>query len=356
MPAIFSSPVITSLAGLLFALGGLLLVVLGMRSASTTEDAVRLREYVMEESLGAFGPVPRLTFRQAELAGSLRNRLVTPVFRRVGRLLGSLTPTRLIGDLQRQLAAAGNPLGLGPREFYSLRLICGVVGIVLAFVIFRGGITQRPLATAQRPLAATASARATQASAAPSINFSSLVGSAIAVYGGLYLPKVWLRGRVKARQVTIRKSLPDALDMLSVCADAGLGFDQALQRVSERWKTPLGAEFGRVVAEMQMGVQRQAALHNLADRVNVTELNSFVAVIVQSDQLGMSIVQTLRAQAEQMRVERRHRAQEEARKAPLKMLFPMLLFIFPSMFAVILGPAIPQINAFFVTLRETVNR
>ena len=161
--------------------------------------------------------------------------------------------------------------------------------------------------------------------------------------------------RSQVRVLSPRYRLPAAVQ-LGGRADAGLGFDQALQRVSERWKTPLGLEFGRVVAEMQMGVGRQAAMRNLADRIEVAELSSFVAVIIQSDQLGMSIVQTLRAQAEQMRVERRQRAQEEARKAPLKMLFPMLMFIFPAMMAVVIGPAVPQIVQFFATLRATVAR
>jgi tight adherence protein C len=139
-----------------------------------------------------------------------------------------------------------------------------------------------------------------------------------------------------------------------VCADAGLGFDQALQRVSERWRTPLGLEFARVVSEMQMGVGRQQALRNVAHRLDVNELSSFVAIIIQSDKMGMSITDTLRSQAEQMRIERRHRAQEEARKAPLKMLFPMLFLIMPSLLAVVIGPTIPGFISLFETMRNTV--
>jgi len=157
------------------------------------------------------------------------------------------------------------------------------------------------------------------------------------------------RGPARRRD-SIGKGLPDALDMLSVCVEAGLGFDQALQRVSEHWKTPLGAELGRVVAEIGMGVPRRQALRNLAERVDIEHLASFVAVILQSDQLGMSITDTLHAQAEQMRIERRFRAQELARKMPLKMLFPLLLLIFPALFAVILGPTIPVLADFFSTL------
>jgi len=340
--------VVTSLVGFVFAAGGVLLVAFGLRFASATEDASRLREYVLEETVGPAAYAPRLAFRQVELAGSIRTRLFVPIFRRLGRIFGGLTPRRLVDDLQRQLAMAGSPLGLGPREFYGLRMISILVGLGVAFMLLRGLAPQSRPAAPLQPGAVTRQAT-TQVTA--SQRFTNLAGGLVAVYVGFYFPKRWLRGRIRRRQTVIRKSLPDALDMLSVCADAGLGFDQALQRVSERWKTPLGLEFARVVAEMQMGVQRQAALRNLADRVDVTELSSFVAVIIQSDQLGMSIVQTLRSQAEQMRVERRHRAQEEARKAPLKMLFPMLLFIFPAMLAVIVGPAVPQIREFFRTIR-----
>jgi tight adherence protein C len=160
-------------------------------------------------------------------------------------------------------------------------------------------------------------------------------------------PILWLRMMVRSRQDKIRKGLPDALDMLSVCADAGLGFDQSLQRVSEHWSTAIGLELGRVVAEMEMGSSRREALRNLADRLDVSELSSFVSVIIQSEQLGMSISETLHAQAEQMRIERRFRAQEQARTIPIKMLVPLAFLIFPAILAVILGPAIPQILDLF---------
>jgi tight adherence protein C len=349
--------IVVSLISLVVVAGGLLLLVFGLNVATTTEESVRLRDYVSEPMDQERQPAaPALTFRRAELAGSLRTRLIRPWLKQIGRLLGRFTPARMVDDLRRQLTMAGNPLGLGPREFYGLRLLTTLVGIAFAFGIVRNGLNP----PAQPPQAARPSAAASSAARPPGltlpISMPQLAGAGVALYLGLFLPKRLLRGRIQARQTRIRKSLPDALDMLSVCADAGLGFDQALQRVSERWKTPLGLEFGRVVGEMQMGVGRQAAMRNLADRIEVTELSSFVAVIIQSDQLGMSIVQTLRAQAEQMRVERRQRAQEEARKAPLKMLFPMLMFIFPAMLAVVVGPAVPQIVQFFATLRATVGR
>jgi tight adherence protein C len=177
-----------------------------------------------------------------------------------------------------------------------------------------------------------------------------MIGAVITLYVGVMGPSVWLSRKVRKRQDVIRKGLPDALDMLSVTAQAGLGFDQSLQRVNEYWKTPVGEEFGRVVSEMEMGVSRRVALRNMADRLDVAELSSFVAVIIQSDQLGMSIADALHSQAEQMRIERRFRAQEAARKVPLKMLFPMLLLIFPAMLAVVCGPSIPLLSDFFKAL------
>jgi tight adherence protein C len=131
--------------------------------------------------------------------------------------------------------------------------------------------------------------------------------------------------------------------MLNICVGAGLGFDAALSRVSEQWRTPLADEFNRVVAEIRLGKTRRQALLDLARRTEVMELENFVATIVQADQLGVSIAKVLRTQAEQMRILRRQRAEEQARQASIKLLFPLVFMIFPSLLAVLLGPAIPKI-------------
>jgi tight adherence protein C len=282
--------------------------------------------------------------RRLDLSESFVKRIFMPWIKQIGRLFGRLTPKGMFDELRHQLALAGHPLGLGPREFYGFRLVFTLVGFWLAYLMLRGGITP-PVSTASvglsGPLPTTSS----------SLGLFRLIGSGLALVICTYLPKTWLRRSVRKRKQAIRKGLPDALDMLSVCAEAGLGFDQSLQRVGDHWKTPLGAEFTRVVTEMGMGIPRRTALRNLADRLNVHELSSFVAVILQSDQLGMSITDTLHAQAKQMRIERRFQAQEQARKMPLKMLFPLLLLMFPAMFAVILGPMIPVLGELFYTLR-----
>ncbi|RPI32246.1 MAG: type II secretion system F family protein [Chloroflexota bacterium] len=164
------------------------------------------------------------------------------------------------------------------------------------------------------------------------------------------MPKVWLDRKVRFRQNKVRRGLPDALDMLSVCSSAGLGFDQSLKRVSEYWDTPVGAEFGRVITEIEMGLSRREALRNLSDRLEVAEVSSFVSFILQTEQLGLSISDTLHSLADQMRIERRLRAQEQAQKVPTKMLFPMVFLIFPALMALILGPVVPTMVEFFANI------
>jgi tight adherence protein C len=301
---------------------GLLFLVLSLRWLSTDEMSRRLQEFVKEPIKEPTAWDTALTVRKRELSGSFANRILLPGFKTLGRLLGRLTPKSTLKTLGHQLVIAGNPLGLGAREFYGLRLAFLFLGFWLVFLILRPGLTTQ-----------------------------RLLLSLVTLYVAGYFPKTWLRGRVRARQNKVRKGLPDALDMLSVCAEAGLGFDQSMQRVSEYWKTPVGLEFGRVIREMEMGLSRQEALRNLAERLDIAELSSFVAVIIQSDQLGMSIADTLQAQAKQMREERRFRAQEQARKVPLKMLFPMMLLILPAMFAIVLGPTIPTLSEFFNSLK-----
>jgi len=312
-----------SVAALVLILAGIIIILLAMRALTTDAMARRLQQYVALQPAANPTPTELSGVRKSELAGSFRERVVLPGFRRVAGVFGRFTPASSLESLEKQLAIAGRPLGLGPREFYGLRIIFSLLGIWLAFLILRQELT-----------------------------LNRMTMALLVLYIGLFLPRVWLSRRVRQRQDRIRKGLPDALDMLSVCVDAGLGFDQALLRVSEYWKTPVGIEFGRVVAEMEMGVPRAQALRNLSERLDVLELSSFVAVIIQSDQLGMSIADTLRSQAQQMRIERRFRAQEQARKVPLKMLFPMLLLIFPAMLAVICGPVIPILVRFFATLRS----
>jgi len=300
---------------------GALVMILAMRTFTVNELSRRLNDFVAVQTPGLSAAPQQATIRRTDLSGSFRTRMLEPFMQQIGGLFGRFMPASSIDSLEHQLNIAERPYGLGPREFYGLRIVFMILGILAAFYISQRGSGPIYIAAA-----------------------------ALTAYVGIFGPGVWLKRRVRKRQDRIRKGLPDALDMLSVTAEAGLGFDQSLQRVSEYWKTPVGVEFGRVVAEMEMGVSRQQSLRNMADRLDIPELSSFVAVIIQSDQLGMSIADALHAQAQQMRIERRFRAQEAARKVPLKMLFPMMLLIFPAMLAVVCGPSIPILSDFFQAL------
>jgi tight adherence protein C len=339
------------LLGYIIAVGGILFFLLGIQMNTVNEVSKRLRDYV-EDSPGKPRILPLTTeIRQAELKGSFRRRILEPWIAKITDFLGSLTPGNLSRSLENDLMIAGNPFGLTPRGFYFVRMGSTLVGFLLAFVMVRAAIAPDPTVVEGIAIPVTGSGSDVQSTSPnPMI---MLVWAAFALLIFTNLPKTWLRRKARRRKAEITRAMPDALDMLSVCADAGLGFDQSVQRVSEAWDTSLSNEFARVVAEMGMGLPRHEALRNFADRVNVPDVSSFVAVILQSDQLGMSITQTLHAQAKQMRIERRFRAQEQARKMPLKMLFPLLLFIFPSMFAVILGPMVPVLAELFDTLRNS---
>ena len=157
---------------------------------------------------------------------------------------------------------------------------------------------------------------------------------------GYTLPEFWLGGRVRKRQHAILLQIPDALDLLTISVRAGLGFDAALGKVVEKLQGPLTEEFRRALAEVRVGKARREALRDIVPRTEVGPLTNFISAIIQAEQLGVSISKVLQVQSEQLRIERRQRAEEQAAKAPIKMLFPLVGCIFPSLFIVILGPAI----------------
>lgn len=300
---------------------GITIFILNIRWLRAGSLKQRLVQYVEIPLEGLQDRSIGIRIQPRTITGSFISRIITPTIRGVGGLFGRITPSGSIENLAKKLLIAGNPLGLGAREYYGISMASTLLGVYLAFLLIQRGTT--------------------------AINVLLSILVLILLY---FFPKVWLQSRVASRQNKVRKGLPDALDMLSVCATAGLGFDQSLQRVSEYWDTPIGHEFGRVINEMEMGLTRRDALRNLSDRLEIREIASFVALILQTEQLGMSISDTLHAQAEQMRIERRFRAQEQAQKAPIKMLIPMAILIFPALLAVILGPAIPTLMEVFKTM------
>lgn len=255
-----------------------------------------------------------------ELQAPFRERVVQPLLRQFLQLVGRLSLGRNIDQLRRQLVIAGNPLGLGPMDFVGLQVIVTVLGtLALGAVVW---VTSGP------------SLRA--------LLFAVLLALLLS-----RLPKFWLYGRMKKRRKAITLALPDALDMLTVCVDAGLGLEGAFQRIGQTWDHALAYEFRRAVVEMGMGSTWREAMRHMVSRTDAPDLSSIVAVLLQAEELGFSVADTLHAQADQLRVRRRQRAQEAARAAPLKMLFPMVFFIMPATFAVVLGPAIPALLEVF---------
>lgn len=261
------------------------------------------------------------TAAEMELRQPLRERVLKPMIHWLLAWMGKITLASNMEEIARRLIVAGHPGGLSPIDFVGLKVLSSLfVGLLAAFYFFRRGDLP--------PM--------------PAALFSVAVGLA-----GQLLPGMWLNGRIKRRQTAILRALPDALDMLTICVDAGLGFDAALLKVGGKWDNELSREFRRVVGEIRMGIRRAEALRHMAERTDVPEVHAFVAVLVQADRLGVSIADILHVQSAQLRMRRRQRAEEQARKAGTKMIFPLVLFIFPALFAVILGPAVPRIMQAF---------
>jgi tight adherence protein C len=297
-----------AVAGVVFSL------LLGLRSRGETATIEEERIY----SIGA--PV---TLEEVELSQPFSERVIKPGVTALLNFLGRLTPQSNLQELQHKLETAGRPYRWTVVNFVGLRLLSALVIGGLSFVLML--FSDLPLL--QRVLLTVA-----------------------LTFLGYSLPLVWLNQRIRSRQRELLRALPDGLDMLNICVGAGLGFDAALTKVGDQWDTALSQEFNRVVAEIRLGKTRRQALLDFSRRTEVMEIENFVATIVQADQLGVSIAKVLRTQAEQMRIFRRQRAEEEARQATIKLLFPLVFMIFPAMLAVLLGPAIPQIMETFGNL------
>jgi tight adherence protein C len=257
------------------------------------------------------------SLEEIELSQPFSERVIVPLINRIGEFSARFTPQKAIQDTARRLELAGNPWPIDAATFLAIRFILAVVlgGLLVAVVLISPPSN-------------------------PSDNFMYIGG---ATFAGFYLPHLMLTSRITRRQKEIRKAMPDALDLLTICVEAGLGFDAALSKVSEKWENELSMAFARVIREIQLGKIRREALKDMSDRLGIPEMTSFVAAIIQSEQLGVSLAKVLRIQADQMRVKRRQRAEEEAHKAPIKMIIPMALLIFPSILIIILTPAVIQI-------------
>nr|MBC7243917.1 type II secretion system F family protein [Chloroflexota bacterium] len=257
---------------------------------------------------------------ESELTLPFTERVLKPWLRRQIRAAGRLAPARSVERLQQNLIRAGYPYNLTVVDFLGIQIL----GALICMIIVLYPMTLRKAA----PIGAL---------------FLAVIMGAV----GLMLPDFWLRSRVRQRKAQITRALPDALDMLTICVDAGAGLESAMLKISEKWQNAIAQEFGKVVAEIRIGKTRREALQDMVERTNVPEVASFVAVLLQADQFGLSIANVLHNQSEQMRQRRWQRAEEEARKVPIKLLFPLVFLILPAIFAVTIGPAIPILLGIF---------
>jgi len=260
------------------------------------------------------------TSRQvANLSKPFSQRVALPLAEKAGEVLARITPERLQRRTKEKLELA--QLRISP----SLFLLATVgLGVILPLLVLSPALREGRFGIRE-----------------------FFLGLAI-LFLGMRMPGFWLSRKITARQHKVRKSLPDALDLITICVEAGYGLDAALAKVAEKTKGPLAAELAHALLQINLGKPRSQALREVAQRTKVAELQSFIATIIQAEQMGVSIATILRVQSDSMRVKKRQMAEEEAMKAPIKMLFPLVVCILPAMFVVVLGPAAMRMLSFFM--------
>jgi tight adherence protein C len=294
---------------MILLIGGLaalsvLLITYGV-AARPSEDAVQAR-------LSQLVAQPK-SLEEMEMQAPFYERVIRPAIQRLARA-GRRRDGGVIGAIDAKLERAGFPGGLRGADWVGVKLLAliamAVIGLLLGLLI-TGGVLGGAL-------------------------LFVLVGAAF----GYLIPEFWLGRRIRARSLEMTLQLPDALDLLTISVEAGLGFDAALSKVVEKMEGPLVDEFRQALAEVRMGRARRDALRDVAARADAQPVTNFIGAIIQAEQLGVPIAKVLQIQSQQLRIERRQRAEEAAAKAPVKMLFPMVGCIFPTIFIVILGPAV----------------
>lgn len=296
--------------------GAIILGIIGARYSNThREESDPLLARLAEASQR--GEMTNL--EQIELSQPFSERILVPFLRSFGNLSARFTPQKLLQDTSRKLEMAGNPAGIDAAMFLASRFVVAGVFAGLLFIISLVAPDPWPI---------------------------SRVILVVVIFGtlGFFFPQLWLQSIINRRQHEIRKAMPDALDLLTICVEAGLGFDAAMSKVGEKWDNELSRAFTRTIREIQLGKTRRDALRDMSERLGVPEMTSFVAAVIQSEILGVSLAKVLRIQSDQMRVKRRQRAEEEAHKAPIKMIIPMALLTFPSIMIILLAPAGIQIS------------
>ena len=282
----------------------IVLVVVGLRGSRDVDP--------LEERLAEFAERgEQASLHDIEMSQPFIERVIIPIANKLGELALRITPQRALDQIQSKLEMAGNPRGIEPTTFFASRFILSVFFGALMLFTFRDNLTFT--------------------------NFLIIVGTTVF---GFIMPNMYLDAKIARRQDNVRKALPDALDLLTICVEAGLGFNAAMQKVAEKWDNELSIAFQRTLQEMQLGKLRREALRDMAERIGAAEFESFVAAVIQSEQLGVSMAKILRIQADDMRVRRRQRAEQAAQRAPVLMLLPMAFLIFPTILIIMMGPAI----------------
>jgi tight adherence protein C len=267
----------------------------------------------LQERLAEYGSRDEaVSLQEVEMSLSFGDRILVPLMRGMANLVTRFTPQQTLESTAHRLEVAGLARRLSAAEFWGIRLVATVgLSVLIYFLMWRFNVQ-------------------------PGKRF---MFTGLMALVGYILPGMWLRSTIDRRKLGITRSLPDALDLLTICVEAGLGFDAAMRRVANKWETDLSMEFGRVLQEIQLGKARRDSLRALSDRLEVADVTTFVAAVVQAEQLGVSLTKVLRIQADQMRIKRRQLAEKKAQEAPVKMVIPMVFLIFPSLLLVLLGPA-----------------
>jgi tight adherence protein C len=288
--------------------GGIFLVFWGMyatRGQAVSGD-------IVQDRLAAFSGEKPLTLDEVELQKPFEERFVRPVIDRLGKYLAQNTPEKQRQDLQNRLNLAGRPGNLSPSDFQALRYGAAVVFFVLGLLV--GLLFHSPVG----------------------LVVSAAVGAVIGFFG----PSYYITSKVGARRKEIQLGLPDVMDLLTIAVEAGLGFDAAVQRVTDKFDNALADEFKTVLQEVRLGRPRLEALDEMGRRCGVEDLHNFTQAVIQSEQMGVGLAKILRLQSEEMRRKRRQRAEELAAQASLKMMLPMVGCIFPTLWLILLGPAV----------------
>jgi tight adherence protein C len=286
---------------------GVLLMFLGLARTPSSSSAINV-----QQRLAAYGGEKQLTVEEIELQRPFSERVLRPAIERLGSMLSRSTPQKARQDLLNRLELAGRPGNLTPEDFAAVRLVAAAV--LAAIGLLLGLLMGNPVYLV-----------------------ISLVAGTIL---GYYAPVIWLKQKVDGRRTEVQKGLPDALDLLVICVDAGLGFDAALARVTDKYKNALSELLSKALREVSLGRPRLEALDEMGRNSGVDDLHNFIQAVIQSEQFGTGIGKILRIQADEMRRRRRQRAQEKGAQATLKMMLPMVGCIFPTLWIVLLGPAV----------------